>query len=203
MVIRLTKSLNAANNDTGRTAFCGPTVLSAITGYSVSRIETLIHASRNDTAAARGIIEGTTAREVSEALSIFGFGMQLVDDFSRLEKKDRPTVWTWMQRPRSVWSYYVLAVNKGKEGHWISIKGSKICDTFTGGQWVDASYGPNRGCRIIEVYQVRRVSEFAPLGQIAEREQRLPTLAVAEQDCTPAGTMAVNPWVTALGGSRA
>jgi hypothetical protein len=36
---RLTSSLHEANNDTGRTAFCGPVVVSAITGYSVSRIE--------------------------------------------------------------------------------------------------------------------------------------------------------------------
>ena len=32
---RLTSSLNEARNDTGRIAFCGPIVLSAITGYSV------------------------------------------------------------------------------------------------------------------------------------------------------------------------
>ena len=36
---RLTSSLNEARNDTGRIAFCGPIVLSAITGYSVSRVE--------------------------------------------------------------------------------------------------------------------------------------------------------------------
>ena len=35
---RLTSSLNEARNDTGRIAFCGPIVLSAITGYSVSRV---------------------------------------------------------------------------------------------------------------------------------------------------------------------
>ncbi len=71
MVLRLTPSLNAANNDTGRTAYCGPTVLSAITGYPVSRIETLIHENRADAAAARGIIEGTTTGDVAEALAIF------------------------------------------------------------------------------------------------------------------------------------
>ena len=31
-----TATLNDSRNDTGRTAFCGPTVISAITGYSVS-----------------------------------------------------------------------------------------------------------------------------------------------------------------------
>ncbi len=199
MVLRLTPSLNSANNDTGRTAYCGPTVLSAITGYSVSRIEALIHENRADAVAARGIIEGTTTGDVAEALAIFGFGMDKTDDFSGIERKRRPTVWSWMQHPRSVFSYYVLAVHKGRGGHWISIKGAKICDTFTGGKWVDAAYGPNRGCRIIEVYQVKRVSEFAPLGPLAERSAK----SVSEACIDPvaveeSSSQAINPWVTAL-----
>ena len=44
---RLTSSLNDARNDTGRIAFCGPVVLSAITGYSVSKVEDEIRAFRN------------------------------------------------------------------------------------------------------------------------------------------------------------
>ena len=36
---RSTSSLNEAKNDTGRIAFCGPYVLSAITGYSISKVE--------------------------------------------------------------------------------------------------------------------------------------------------------------------
>jgi len=198
MVLRLTTGLNAANNDTGRTAYCGPTVLSAITGYPVSWIEALIHEQRADPATAREIIEGTSTVDVAEALAIFGFGMDKIEDFNTLERKNRPTVWTFMQRPRSVFSYYVLAVHKGRVGHWISLKGSKICDTYTGGKWVDACYGPNRGCRIMEVYQVKRISEFAPLGPLSEREAKpsalMPTASVAAQSGIEA---AVNPWVTA------
>ena len=125
--------------------------------------------------------------------------MDKVEDFTSIERKSRPTVWNWMQRPRSVFSYYVLAVHKRRGGHWISIKGGKICDTFTGGKWVDAAYGPNRGCRIIEVFQVKRVSEFAPLGPLAERPGRCdaaPVVDVAAIDESSAAT--VNPWVTAL-----
>ena len=36
---RMTPSLNEAKNDTGRMAFCGPYVLSAITGFPISKIE--------------------------------------------------------------------------------------------------------------------------------------------------------------------
>ena len=39
---RITSSLAEARNDTGRTAFCGPYVLSAITGFPISKIEDVI-----------------------------------------------------------------------------------------------------------------------------------------------------------------
>ncbi len=125
--------------------------------------------------------------------------MDKIDDFAGVERKLRPTVWSWMQHPRSVFSYYVLAVQKGRGGHWISIKGAKICDTFTGGKWVDAAYGPNRGCRIIEVYQVKRVSEFAPLGPLAERTARPGSGAVTDLTAVEeSSSKVINPWVTAL-----
>ena len=164
MVVRMTKSLSEARNDTGRIAYCGPTVISAITGYPVSRIETLIHEYRGDPKAAEEMIVGTHSHEVAAALAIFGLGMDQTEDYLHLEKKARPTVWQWMQRPRSPWSFFVLGINKGKEGHWICIKGAQICDTFTKGKWLYASVGPHRGCRIMMVYQVKRVSEFPELG---------------------------------------
>ena len=160
----MTKSLSEARNDTGRIAYCGPMVISAITGYPVSRIETLIHEYRNDPKAAEEMIVGTHTHEVAAALAIFGLGMEPIEDYLHLEKKERPTVWQWMQRPRSAFSYFVLGITTGKEGHWITIKGAQICDTFTKGKWIYASVGPHRGCRIMTVHQVRRVSEFPPLG---------------------------------------
>jgi hypothetical protein len=42
------------------------------------------------------------------------------------------------------------------QGHWICIKGAKICDTHTGGRWVFGADGPHRGARIMEVYKVAR-----------------------------------------------
>ena len=40
-------SLDAAKNDTGRVAFCGPYVLSAITGFGISKIEDVIREGRD------------------------------------------------------------------------------------------------------------------------------------------------------------
>lgn len=161
MSLRLTSSLNMVRNDTGRIAYCGPTVMSAITGYPVSRVEEIIHQHRADPAEARKIIVGTTGDEVRSALAVFSYAMDLTEDFMHLERKQRPTVWSWMQRPRSAFSFYVLGVHVRSEGHWICIKGAKICDTYTKGRWMFGADGPHRGARMMEVYRVRHIDESA------------------------------------------
>ena len=98
----------------------------------------------------------TYADEVEAALAVYGFSMTLKQSFMHMERKQRPTVWTWMQKPRNAWSNYILAIHKGKEGHWILIKGVKMCDTFTEGRWQFVCDGPHRGCRIMEVFEVKR-----------------------------------------------
>jgi hypothetical protein len=153
---RLTSSLSEARNDTGRIAFCGPIVLSAITGYSVSRVESEIRAVRELSPANTAIVKGTHAEEVAAALAHFGYGMQLKESYMHLARKERPSLWTWMQKPRNAWVHYILAVHKGKEGHWVLIKGVKLCDTYSEGRWQFVCDGPHKGCRIMEVFEVRK-----------------------------------------------
>src|SRR5690606_267577 len=132
---RSTSSLNNVNNDTGRVAFCGPYVLSAITGYTISRVEDLIREGRELPPHRKPVVRGTYADEVEAALASFGYRMELKESFMHRARKERPTVWQWMQKPRNAWAHYILAIHKGKEGHWILIKGVKMCDTFTEGKW--------------------------------------------------------------------
>ena len=98
--------------------------------------------------------------EVAEALGRFGYKMKLVSSFMHLARKERPTLWSWMQKPRNAWAHYILAIHKGKEGHWILVKGVKMCDTFTEGRWTFVCDGPHRGCRIMEVFEVKRDLDF-------------------------------------------
>ncbi|HKZ97066.1 MAG TPA: hypothetical protein VJ045_08810 [Hyphomicrobiaceae bacterium] len=153
---RATSSLHEAANDTGRVAFCGPYVLSAITGYSVSKVEDTIRAHREIPAGRKPAVRGTYADEVEAALAAFGFAMDLKASFTGRPKKERPTVWQWMQKPRSAFAHYILAIHKGKEGHWVLIKGVKMCDTYTEGKWTFVCDGPHRGARIMEVFEVRK-----------------------------------------------
>ena len=152
----LTATLNESRNDTGRVAFCGPTVISAVTGYSVSRIEDVIRANRNMAPEVKAIVVGTYANEVEEALVAFGYRMQMKESFMHLERKGRPTLWQWMQKPRNAWAHYILAIHTKKEGHWILVKGVKMCDTYTQGRWTFVVDGPHKGCRIMEIFEVRK-----------------------------------------------
>ena len=61
-----------------------------------------------------------------------------------------------MQKPRNAWVHYILAIHKGKEGHWVLIKGVKLCDTYSEGRWQFVCDGPHKGCRIMEVFEVQQ-----------------------------------------------
>jgi hypothetical protein len=151
-----TSNLHEVANDTGRVAFCGPYVLSAITGYPVSKVEDVIRQHREVPAGRKPVVRGTYSDEVEAALAAFGYRMDVKASFMSRPRKERPTVWQWMQKPRSAWAHYILAIHKGKEGHWILIKGVKMCDTFTEGKWTFVCDGPHRGARIMEVFEVRK-----------------------------------------------
>jgi hypothetical protein len=154
---RLSSSLHEANNDTGRVAFCGPTVVSAITGYSVSKVESEVRAFRNVAPERKPIVTGTYPEEVAAALAHFGYGMELKESYMHLPRKERPSLWgNWMQRQRNPWIHYVLALHVGKQGHWVVIKGVKVCDTYSDGTWQFVCDWPHRSKRIMEVYEVRK-----------------------------------------------
>ncbi len=148
-----TSGLNTVRNDTGRTAYCGPYILSALTGFPISRIEAEVNRFRRVPEGSD--VVGTSAMEVAAAATELGWEMTLVDSFWHLEKKERPTLWSWMQKKRNAWVYYLLAVHRGKEGHWVLVKGVKLCDTYTDGQWQFVCDGPHRGAKIMEIYQLK------------------------------------------------
>ena len=110
---RTTSTLNDVNNDTGRIAFCGPFVISAVTGHSISKIEDEIRRYRDMPDHRKPIVRGTYSDEVEQALLTFGYRMHLIESYMDLERKARPTLWNWMQKPRNAWASYILAIHKG------------------------------------------------------------------------------------------
>ena len=82
---RITSSLNEVANDTGRVAFCGPYVLSAITGYPISKIERAINAYRELPPDLHHRVKGTYADEVEGALAVYGYDMTLKESYMHHE----------------------------------------------------------------------------------------------------------------------
>ena len=153
---RTRSSLNEVRNDTGRTAFCGPYVISAITGWSISKVEVEIRRIRKLPDHNKPVVAGTFTEEVVAVLAAFGYQMLEIENYMDVARTERPTLWSWMQKPRNAWTHYILGVHKGKEGHWILIKGVKMCDTFTEGRWQFVCDGPHRGARIMGVFQIKK-----------------------------------------------
>jgi hypothetical protein len=156
---RLTSDRHDVVNDTGRVAFCGPFVISAVTGYPVSKVEDEIRQYRGIPGDAKPTIKGTYTDEVAAALGHFGYIMKPVRSYLHLPRKERLSVWGWMQFPRNAWAHYILAIHKGKDGHWVLIKGVKLCDTFSQGKWQFVCDGPHKGSKIMEIFEVKRSIE--------------------------------------------
>jgi hypothetical protein len=159
-VARVTSDRNDVVNDTGRVAFCGPYVISAIVGFPVSKVEEQIRLARELPGGSRAVVKGTCTGEVEAVLAHYGYRMKPVESFMHLPRKERPSLWAWMQKPRNAWAHYVLAIHKGKEGHWVLIKGVKLCDTFSEGKWQFVCDGPHKGSKIMEIFEVKRALEL-------------------------------------------
>ena len=83
---------------------------------------------------------------MAAALVHYGYRMELKESYMHLPRKERPSLWgSWMQRQRNPWMHYVLALHVGKQGHWVVIKGVKVCDTHTDGAWAFVCDWPHRG----------------------------------------------------------
>jgi hypothetical protein len=155
-VVSMTPDRMDAINDTGRIAYCGPFVVSAITGFPISHIEREIIAFRVEQHLSKGRIKGTTTEDVASALLHFGFEMIERANYNALERKERPTISAWMLKPRNMFTHYILAIHKGRQGHWVVVKGMKLSDTYSDGRWTFVCDGPHKGARVMEVYEVRR-----------------------------------------------
>lgn len=130
---RPASSLNTVTNDTGRAAFCGPYVLSAITGYGISRIEDVIRACAWTFPRAESPSCGApTPMRSKPRWPTSVYRMVLKETHLNKARKERPTVWSWMQKPRNAWAYYILAIHKGKRAILISVKGVRVTPSRKG-----------------------------------------------------------------------
>ena len=78
--------------------------------------------------------------------------------FTHLERKARPSLLQWMQKPRNAWVHHVIGLTKGKIVHWIVVKGVMQCDTYSDGKWQFVVDGPHKGARLLDVHIVKKAT---------------------------------------------
>jgi hypothetical protein len=61
-----------------------------------------------------------------------------------------------------------------------------MCDTFTEGKWTFVVDGPHRGCRIMEVFEVKRATrELERAYDFSARDQGAQPLAESSEEMLP------------------
>jgi hypothetical protein len=143
--------LKVVKNDTPTRAWCGPTVVSCITGKKVSKVREAIRKVRGPRSdGTKAAIMGTTTYEVRSAFAALGWRMDRV----KSDKIAGLTLAAWLrQREKGDLSTYVVEVT----GHWVAVRGRMFVDTFTKGEPVTIGKAPGRRKRVVAVYRVTKV----------------------------------------------
>lgn len=132
-------TLKSCVNDTKTKAYCGPTVIAAITGRKISKVRKAVRQVRGDhprmpKRPVTGMTESLLYRTlVSLGHTNIGAGKAYL--YGHRAPKDRPTVAQWLKLSkdeRAKGMAYVLVVGPGSGDHFIGVKGRKIIDTLTG-----------------------------------------------------------------------
>lgn len=147
-----TPPLKAVVNDTRAHAWCGPTVVAAITGKPISTVKGVIKVIRQNDKAVRG----TDDFDVCQALKVFGYTSDLRTNY---KKGERPTLAAWLRGRTAEQRKQTIIVHV--TGHWVVVRGNTFIDTFTKGQPVRTSDAPRRRIRVEGYFVVRQMDENA------------------------------------------
>jgi hypothetical protein len=160
-------------------------VATAITGMRAARDPVTILRGRK--APRRGPIRGTYYSELCALLERSGFGVRSVDVGVRFQPDRKwgyvnatctrgarqlpmfanPSEWhavTWLRAVyRPLWAFLSHADNGtyivNTPGHWAIASGGQWCETYTRGEWVAKRAAPKQNRRVINAWQIERVSQ--------------------------------------------
>ncbi len=138
--------------------WCGPSAISALTGWTVDEAARWIWAHRGRKGTPQGI-RGTLSGEVRSCLSAAGLGT------SRLRVEGTPTLAQWLRRRGPELRKATVLIVAGN--HWIVVKGRKLVDSHTKTP-VGIGKAPHRRKRIEAAYLVlkpkrKRVRQYEPV----------------------------------------
>lgn len=117
----------------GKNGYCGPLVLSVLSGKSTD--ECALLASKNGKP-----LKAMFNFQLQDSLELLGIQFQKYKSAMQRSGKlyPYPTLQDWMirfRRPSEHDTPFVVVIT----GHYVLVKGDQICDTHTEGKWVDVS----------------------------------------------------------------
>lgn len=129
--------------DRSSNRFCGPLALAAILGHKTTAESAALLRS----VTGKRSIKGVWSSSMLDALHAAGCKTQ-----SLPVSYPRPTVAGWLRTTkRDPELFYLLNVT----GHYIVVRGRKIMDTFTNGEWTFLRRAPGRRKRVRNVWLVQ------------------------------------------------
>lgn len=169
--------LRSVTKVNGETAWCGPSIISAITGFPIAHIVRVIkdqRIERGDGYTDRYItrehgnpedstgedewikverpVKGTHASEINRCLKHYGY--RIVPTQVNLPRRwngNNPTIARWIKTRKDRNELNLVSAGH----HWQLIKGIKFVDSFTGHP-VFIRKAPHRRARVIQVWRVER-----------------------------------------------
>lgn len=157
--------LHEVTNSGNARAWCGPTVVSAITGHDVvwvkkhiadyrrgrQGLESTLNSMFGRDVQRRVVVKGTHWWELAHVLERTGRKMVQTSNYGHLTTKDRPTFAAWLKKYRyEKDAIYIV----GLTNHWIVVEGRWMLDTHTKGKPVRCTQGPHRRRRVETVWKV-------------------------------------------------
>lgn len=163
MKIRSTPPLKPVNHDLKSHAWCGPTVLSAITGAKTSDIRTIIQRRRWSAAPVKGVTEYDLRWVLYRHRFCLG-------EEVRFDEVARPTLAAWLrgrtadERKQTFVLMVRLGMRSGYFGpreklHWVVVRANTFVDTYTKGQLVTIGKAPHRRKRVVSAFPVWKEEE--------------------------------------------
>lgn len=154
-------SVTHPKTDTSRT-WCGPSAISAITGWSVDEAARWLWQRRGKKGTPKGV-RGTYPSEVCACLGAAGFGTLRIRT-RRLGHDDRPTLAEWMRKRGPELRKATVLLSVGH--HWVVVRGRKFVDSHTL-EPVSIRKAPHRRSRVKYAFVVvkpkhQRVKRYAP-----------------------------------------
>ena len=140
--------INAVNHGKDKNSFCGPSIISAVTGMTTGEAARLIRMQSG-----RRKITGTSIYQISRALGACGIQLERLSEYGKLNRTTGPTLAAWLRMSRGdrIPGRVFLVV---AGWHWQLVSGRRYVCGRTGEIVSIRDKRVKRRARVAEVYEL-------------------------------------------------